>query len=52
MYGSDQAASVETHALKNFVETIRKIPAIIGDGKKNLSDTELVARKKLRIEIE
>lgn len=52
MYGSDQAASIETHSLKNFVETIRKIPLIIGDGKKKLSDTELAARKKLRIEIE
>jgi N-acetylneuraminate synthase len=52
MYGSDQAASIETHSLKNFVETIRKIPEIIGDGKKKLSDTELVTRKKLRIDIE
>ena len=29
MYGSDQAASIETHTLKSFVETLRRIPLII-----------------------
>ena len=52
MYGSDQAASIETHSLKNFVETVRKIPLIMGNGKKVITDKELIARKKLRIEIE
>ena len=36
MYGSDQATSIETHSLKNFVETVRKIPLIMGNGKKLL----------------
>lgn len=48
MYGSDQSASVETHALPNFVETIRKIPTILGNGKKVISDAEMSIRKKLR----
>jgi hypothetical protein len=32
MYGSDQAASIEVRSLCNFVETIRKIPSILGNG--------------------
>lgn len=48
MYGSDQSASVETHALPSFVETIRKIPAILGDGKKAITNAEMGIRKKLR----
>lgn len=51
MYGSDQAASIETHVLRNFVETIRKIPILLGTGKKSLGDAELAVRKKLRVEI-
>jgi N-acetylneuraminate synthase len=50
MYGSDQAASVETHVLKSFVEALRKIPLILGDGKKNISQAELAVREKLRVE--
>jgi N-acetylneuraminate synthase len=49
MYGSDQAASIETHSLKNFVETVRKIPAIVGNGEKVLGANELVTRNKLRV---
>ncbi len=49
MYGSDQAASIETASLRNFVETVRKIPAILGDGEKKLSDAETSVREKLRI---
>jgi len=52
MYGSDQAASIETNSLKSFVETLRKIPFILGNGKKELSKTELEARSKLRISVE
>jgi N-acetylneuraminate synthase len=52
MYGSDQAASIETHALRDFVETIRAIPSILGDGVKNISQSELVVRNKLRVEVE
>lgn len=49
MYGSDQAASVETHALRNFVETVRQIPNLLGTGEKVVSPAELVVRKKLRV---
>ena len=51
MYGSDQSASIETHSLKDFAETVRKISSILGDGNKKLSDAELAVRKKLRIDV-
>ena len=49
MYGSDQAASIEINSLRNFVESVRAIPDILGSGKKVLSETEKKAREKLRI---
>ena len=52
MYGSDQAASIETAVLNNFVQTIRKIPLLLGDGEKNISEAEKEIRKKLRIEVD
>jgi N-acetylneuraminate synthase len=52
MYGSDQAASIETGALRSFVETIRKIPVILGTGEKVLSEKEKTSRDKLRVKIE
>ena len=52
MYGSDQAASIETHALSNFVETVRAVPGILGTGDKTLSEAELKTREKLRISVE
>ncbi len=51
MYGSDQAASIETHALKGFVETVRRIPSIMGDGKRTISPAELEVREKLRADV-
>jgi len=51
MYGSDQAASIEVHSLGDFVETVRAIPKILGNGVKNISDAELAVRKKLRVEV-
>jgi N-acetylneuraminate synthase len=51
MYGSDQAASIEAHALANFVETVRAVPGILGSGEKNLSEAELKTREKLRINV-
>ena len=51
MYGSDQAASIETNALHNFVQTVRAIPAILGNGKKILSEAESKTRDKLRINV-
>ena len=52
MYGSDQAASIETHALSNFVETVRAVPGILGTGDKILSEAELKTREKLRTSVE
>jgi len=51
MYGSDQPASVEVHALKKMVTVLRLIPTILGDGKKRITEKEMKIRKKLRIEI-
>lgn len=48
IYGSDQAASIETHALRNFVEAVRVIPDVLGDGIKQVTGDELAAREKLR----
>ena len=52
MYGSDQAASIEATSLKSFVDTIRMIPVIKGDGIKKITDKEKIVRKKLRVNIE
>ena len=51
MYGSDQAASIETKALKQFVNDIRAIPIIKGNGIKELSISEEATRKKLRVDV-
>ena len=48
MYGSDQAASVETKALRSFTAAVRVFPQVLGDGEKVLQDSELAAREKLR----
>lgn len=52
MYGSDQAASVSTHALRDFVESIRRIPLLLGTGEKMIAPAELAVRKKLRVEVD
>ena len=52
MYGSDQAASISTHALRDFVETVRKVPLMLGSGEKNITPAELAVRKKLRVQID
>ena len=52
MYGSDQAASIETHALRDFVSTIRKIPLLMGTGVKEITPAELTVRNKLRVEVQ
>ena len=49
MYGSDQAASIESGSLRNFVYSARKIQDILGDGQKKITDSEKIIRKKLRI---
>jgi len=51
MYGSDQAASIESASLNSFVKAVRAIPEILGNGRKILSDTELKTRNKLRVNV-
>ena len=51
MYGSDQAASIETNALRDFVNTVRVVPAILGTGEKVMSEAEMKTREKLRISV-
>ena len=46
-YGSDQAASIETHALRNFVDAVRAVPNILGDGIKKVTEREAAVREKL-----
>jgi N-acetylneuraminate synthase len=48
MYGSDQSASIEPHALRSLVGAVRKIELAMGDGKKLVLDTEIPIAKKLR----
>ncbi len=52
MYGSDQAASISAKVLKNFVESVRVVKKLMGDGTKIVKDLELKARKKIRVDIE
>ena len=47
MYGSDQAASIEVGSLERFVETVRMVPLIKGDGIKKITDNEKIVKKKL-----
>ena len=51
MYGSDQAASIESSSLDSFVKAVRAIPSILGNGKKLLSEEETKTRNKLRINV-
>jgi len=51
MYGSDQSASIEVNSLEKFVETLRIIPIVLGNGIKEMTQTELEVRKKLRVDI-
>jgi N-acetylneuraminate synthase len=48
MYGSDQAASLETEGVLRLVRDIRTLDVILGDGKKKVWDSEKSAMKKLR----
>ena len=49
MYGSDQSASLEKSGLKQLVDTIRKIPKVIGNEKeKKIIKDEIPVAKKLR----
>ena len=48
MYGSYQAASIETKSLRSFVVAVRAIPQALGSGEKVILESELEARDKLR----
>ncbi len=48
LWGSDQAASLETEGLRRMVRDIRSIPALLGDGKKVVYESEKPVLKKLR----
>ena len=48
MYGSDQAASLEEAGLRNLIQSIKKIPIIIGSEDKKIFAEELPVAKKLR----
>ncbi len=51
MYGSDQAASVETAGFIQLVAAVRKIEKAMGDGKVTMNDKEIPIAKKLRAHI-
>jgi N-acetylneuraminate synthase len=51
MYGSDQAASIQAHSLRSFVDTVRKVPDMMGSGLKEITPDEMAVRKKLRVEV-
>ena len=48
MYGSDQAASLEPIGMKTLVDQIRKIPIVLGDGVKRITEDEKKVAAKLR----
>jgi len=51
MYGSDQAASLESSNLKSFVLAVRAIPEVLGTGMKVITDAERAVREKLRVDV-
>ena len=51
MYGSDQAASIQAHALNGFVDSVRAVHKAVGTGKKEISEAEQAVRKKLRVDV-
>lgn len=51
MYGSDQAASIETKALRSLTSAVRAIPKALGTGRKVLAPSEQEARAKLRLDV-
>jgi len=48
MYGSDQAASLESSGFTQLIEMIRKIPKVMGNGQKQFGDEEKAVADKLR----
>ena len=52
MYGSDQAASIECKSLRSFATAVRAVPNILGPGSKQVLESELPIRQKLRVDVE
>ena len=48
MWGSDQFASLEVHAMDMLKKRIKNIHIMLGDGNKKVSEKEIEVRKKLR----
>lgn len=49
LYGSDQSSSLEVHILKKFVDSVRSVSKILGDGNKRVTTEEELMKKKLRV---
>lgn len=49
MWGTDQAASLEKRGMELLVRDIRMVPVMGGDGVKQVYDSELPIKKKLRL---
>lgn len=47
MWGSDQAASLEIHAMHLLRQRVLGLGGIVGDGVKRITDNEMASRKKL-----
>jgi len=48
MWGSDQAASVESHGIMRLIKDIRSVESAHGDGEKIIYESEIPIMKKLR----
>ena len=48
MWGSDHAASVEPQGLQRLVKDLRSCERALGDGVKQVYDSEIPIREKLR----
>ena len=48
MWGSDQAASIEPHGLARLVKDIRAVEMAMGDGVKQVYESEIPMQRKLR----
>lgn len=48
MWGSDQSASLEVHAMDMLHKRIRDVNTVMGDGIKRITPAEMESRKKLR----
>ena len=48
MWGTDQAASLSESGMKYLTSMIKKIPEVLGDGKKRITNEEKVMKKKFK----